>query len=98
MTRFIRLALLCPALLCLVQCSGWLPPFETVPAEGGADTTVSRVSVCYNALTASSEQLLGIATASCGPGATPQPVGRDLTLNYCPVLTPARATFACAPP
>jgi hypothetical protein len=98
MTRFIRLALVCLALLSLAQCRGWLPPFETVPPPVGAESEATRVAVCYNALTASSEQLLGVATASCGPGAPPQPVGRDITLSYCPVLTPARATFACAPP
>ncbi len=98
MMRLIRLVLLCPALLSLAQCSGWLPPFETVPPPASADSEATRVAVCYNALTASPEQLLGVATASCGAGATPQPVGRDLTLSYCPLFTPARATFACAAP
>lgn len=98
MMRLIRLALLCTALLSLAQCSGWLPPFETVPPPASADSKETRVAVCYNALTASAEQLLGVATVSCGPGAPPQPVGRDLSLSYCPLLTPARATFACAAP
>jgi hypothetical protein len=97
MTRLIRLALVCTALLSLAQCRGWLPPFETVPPPGAASEG-ARVAVCYNALTASPEQLLGVATASCGPGAPPQRVGHDLSLIYCPLLTPARATFACAPP
>ncbi|HKW52975.1 MAG TPA: hypothetical protein VJO12_04725 [Stellaceae bacterium] len=98
MMRHLRLVLLWPALLCLTQCSGWLPPFETVPPDTEADSTTTRVAVCYNALTASPEQLLGIATASCGPGTTPQPAGRDLALNYCPVLIPSRATYTCATP
>ena len=98
MMRLIRLVLLGPALLSLAQCSGWLPPFETVPPPASADSEATRVAVCYNALTASPEQLLGVATASCGAGATPRPVGRDLTLSYCPLFTPARATFACAAP
>ena len=97
MMRFVRLALFCPALLSLTQC-GLLPPFETVPPAASGDSGGTRVAVCYNALTASSEQLLGVATASCGPGAPPQPVGRDITLTFCPLLTPARATFACAAP
>jgi len=95
----LRLALFWPALLCLTQCSGWLPPFETVPpGAAAADSATTRVAVCYNALTASPEQLLGIATASCGPGTTPQPAGHDITLDYCPLFIPARATYTCATP
>jgi hypothetical protein len=94
----LRLALIWSALLCLTQCSGWLPPFETVPPDAAADNATTRVAVCYNSLTASPEQLLGIAAASCGPGATPQPAGRDVALDYCPVLIPSRATYSCAAP
>jgi hypothetical protein len=95
MARF-RLALVYPILLCLTQCSGWLPPFETVPPTAGDAGAATRVSVCYNGLTSSSERLLNVAAASCGPGTTPQPAGRDFTLSYCPLFTPARATFTCA--
>jgi len=101
MPRFLRRTLLCAVLLGLAQCSGWLPPFETVPptATSGGDSDAVRVAVCYNRFTASPEQLLDVATASCGPGATPpKPLGRDVTLNFCPLLTPSRATFACAAP
>ena len=95
----LRLALFWPALLCLTQCSGWLPPFETVPPRAAAaDSATTRVAVCYNAPTASPEQLLGIATASCGPGTTPQPAGHDITLDYWPLFIPARATYTCATP
>jgi hypothetical protein len=98
MTR-LRLALFWPLLLCLTQCSGWLPPFDTVPpTDAAADSATTRVAVCYNALTASPEQLLGIAATSCGPGTTPQPAGRDISLDYCPVLIPSRATYSCATP
>jgi hypothetical protein len=98
MMRFLRVLLLCPAVLALSQCSGWLPPFETVPAEGAGDSAATRVGVCYNRLTASSEQLLAIAAASCGAGSTPKPAGRDVSLTYCPLLTPSRATFICPAP
>lgn len=98
MRRLIRLALLCPALLGLVQCNGWLPPFETVPPEASSNGDATRVAVCYNSFTASQEQLLGLATASCSPGTTAQPAGKDFTLNYCPLFTPSRATFTCATP
>jgi hypothetical protein len=86
----------------LVQCSalsGALPPFETVtpPARGDA-AAVTRVSVCYNSLTTTADQVRAIAADSCGSDTTPRPLERDLTLNNCPVLEPLRATFACRPP
>jgi hypothetical protein len=98
MMRVVRIALLCTTLLSLARCNGWLPPFETVPPQASGESEAMSVAVCYNALTASPEQLLAIAAASCGPGPAPQPAGRDITLSYCPLFTPARATFACAQP
>lgn len=97
MRRFILIAFV-PILLGLAGC-GWLPPFETVPPAAPADQAeVTRVAVCYNWLTTTKEQVHGVAAQSCGPGMTAQRVDRDVTLNYCPVLTPARATFACSAP
>jgi hypothetical protein len=86
-------------LLALVRCSGWLPPFETVPLPPSAEQSgQARVAVCYNSLTATADQVHGVAVQSCGSGSAPQPVERDISLNYCPILTPSRATFACAAP
>ena len=90
-------------LLALTQCSDMLPPYETVPppltlpqqraaaASGGDD----RVAVCYNALTTTATRVLAIASASCGPGMVPRALDRDFHLSNCPLLQPARATFAC---
>ncbi|HUC65550.1 MAG TPA: hypothetical protein VMA53_08995 [Stellaceae bacterium] len=90
-------------LLALAQCSNFLPPYETVPppltlpeqravtASGGDN----RVAVCYNALTTTASRVLAIASASCGPGTVPHALGRDFQLSNCPLLQPARATFAC---
>jgi hypothetical protein len=85
----------------LFQCgspTGVLPPFETVvpPAKGDA-ATVTRVSVCYNSLTTTADQVRAIAADSCGSETTPRPLERDLTLTNCPILEPLRATFACQP-
>ncbi len=89
---------LLPALLGLAAC-GWLPPFETIPPTAEGDQgDVTQVAVCYNALTATTEQVRDVAAASCGADTVPQPVGHDLTLDHCPLLTPARATFTCAAP
>jgi hypothetical protein len=97
-TRLARLAV--PLLLLgLTRCGQWLPPFETVPLPAPAGQSgAARVGICYNFLTTTADQVRGIAAASCGPTATPQPVERDVSLNYCPLLTPTRATFDCTKP
>jgi hypothetical protein len=90
-------------LLALTQCSDFLPPYETAPppltlpeqraaAASGGD---NRVAVCYNALTTSAARVLALASASCGAGMVPRALGRDFQLSNCPLLQPARATFAC---
>lgn len=95
-------ALLLP--LALARCSGMLPPYETVPlaatkpeqqAATTAGTPPTRIGVCYNALTTTAAQVRAVAAQSCGPGTVPLAVERDLSLMNCPLLQPARATFAC---
>jgi hypothetical protein len=91
-------------LLALAQCAGdMLPPFETVPPRltgaeqhaAIADGDAARVAVCYNALTTTAERVRAIAAESCAAGTTPRALARDFSLNNCPLLQPARATFAC---
>jgi hypothetical protein len=91
-----RLARSAAALLLLVltQCGGdLLPPYETVPPP--VRTQGTHVAVCYNALTTSAAAVRAVAAASCGADMVPHPVGHDLSLSNCPLLLPARATFAC---
>jgi hypothetical protein len=91
-------------LLGLAQCEGDLPPYETVPPaltsaqQKAAGTQPTRVAVCYNAMTTTAADVRALAARSCEAGTAPKPVARDLTLNNCPMLQPARATFACTPP
>lgn len=88
-----------PLALGLAACSGWLPPFETVPpAAPAGQSDVTRVAVCYNWLTATKDRVRDVAAQSCGAGSKADRVDRDVTLDYCPILTPARATFACTAP
>jgi hypothetical protein len=97
-----------PVLLCLAlaQCRGALPPYETVPpalsraeldAAAGA-TAPPRVAVCYNAFTTTAAEVRAIAQQSCQAGTVPRPSNRDLSLDNCPLLQPARAIFVCAGP
>jgi hypothetical protein len=39
-----------------------------------------------------------VAAQACGKGETPRLVDTSWDLNNCPVLTPARAIFACSGP
>jgi hypothetical protein len=102
--RLLRSALPLFLLVALTQCQGTLPPYETVPPplskaqqkEGGTQPT--RVAVCYNAMTTTAAEVRALAARSCEAGTAPKPIARDLTLTNCPMLQPARATFACAPP
>lgn|SRR5512136_383547 len=100
MTRLTRDSLLLLLLASLASCSGWLPPYETVPAKAhrGATNTGTRIGVCYNTLTTTAEQVRVIAMQSCDPGSVPHPVERDLSLDNCPLFQPARATFVCTAP
>jgi hypothetical protein len=100
MTRRKRRAVLAALLLGLTHCSGWLPPYETMPApaHGSQSADAHRIAVCYNFFTTTPEQVRALAAQSCGADGTPRPVERDFGLVHCPVLLPARATFACIAP
>jgi hypothetical protein len=94
-----RLGLPFLLLLGLARCGSSLPPFETVPLPAPAEdkSGMMRVAVCYNFLTTTADAVRGIAALSCGPAASPEPIERDISLNYCPLLTPSRVTFTCTP-
>lgn len=91
-------------LLALAQCQGVLPPYETVPAplpkaqQNAGGTPPTRVAVCYNALTTTAAAVRAIAAERCEAGTVPKAVDHDHSLNFCPLLQPARATFACTQP
>jgi hypothetical protein len=91
-------------LLGLTQCEDTLPPYETVPPalskaqQKAGGTPPTRVAVCYNAWTTTAAQVRALAARSCATGTAPKAMARDFTLNSCPMLQPARATFACTPP
>jgi hypothetical protein len=92
-----RASLLALALL-LAGCGALVEPYDTVgrPAPRDVAEEGERIGVCYNALFTEPQRIREIAAATCGPGMTPAFIGQDMRLG-CPLLTPVRATFVCAP-
>ncbi len=93
-------------LLALAHCKGDLSPYETTPVSlnkaqtksiSTGDATPTTFGVCYNALTTTAAEVRAIAAQGCGAGTLPHAIERDFQLNSCPLLQPARATFACLP-
>jgi hypothetical protein len=82
----------------VTSCGSLVEPFEGVPrpAPEGVTEAGERVAVCYNKLFASVDQVRAVALEACGPKTVPQLVDQDLRLS-CPLLTPVRANFVCAP-
>ena len=74
-------------------------PFEGVAPiypPAGISPDDLRVSVCYNRLFSTPEQVRAVAVNSCGAQGEPQLIDQDLKL-YCPLMTPVRANFVCTP-
>jgi hypothetical protein len=76
---------------------GLLDPFPTSPraAQPGA-APGPRVAICYNTFKTSLDEVQKEAQQECAPGTVAKPADTDWYLQNCPLLLPARATFACA--
>jgi hypothetical protein len=76
-----------------------LNPFPTGPlaADPKAKDTRPRVAICYNPMKTPPEKLQQLGQALCLSDTVADKIGVDYRLDDCPVLTPARATFACKP-
>ncbi len=90
-----------PAGLCcllLGACGSLVAPFEGPPRSPEADVVEAgpRIAVCYNAMFSTPLAVRRVAEEACGTGTIAQPAGQDMRLS-CPLLTPVRATFICAP-
>lgn len=71
--------------------------YPTVPASPTPDQPAgARVAICYNELHTSLAAAQEEARKECPAGAAAELVDTDHMLQYCPLLLPARATFACA--
>ena len=79
-------------------CGSLVAPYEGVPRDPllGTIEAGPRIGVCYNAMFTTPQEVRRVAQEACGSSATPQPVEQDMRLS-CPLLTPIRASFVCAP-
>jgi hypothetical protein len=82
----------------LAGCSA-LDPYPTYPqpAEAAAKDARARVAICYDLFASSSDAIQKAAQGECAANTVATRVDTDWKLDYCPLLLPARATFACTP-
>jgi hypothetical protein len=86
------------AALALAGCSA-LQPYPTLPASArsGEAEQGQRVAICYDTLVSSLDEVQRAAQQECAPDTVATPLRTDWYKQHCPLLLPARATFACAP-
>jgi hypothetical protein len=77
---------------------------EPVPAPAPAPDSAAGgakgqgVAICYNRLWNGTDQVKDAAVQACGGGnMSPRVTTQNVDLDACPVLTPTKAVFACAP-
>ena len=100
--RRLAAALALLATLAGVAGCGALNPFPTLPkparpVKAGQPAAPPRVAICYDGLATSFAKATADAQQQCPKGTTATPVATDYWMDYCPLLLPARATFACRP-
>jgi len=84
--------------LATAGCGSFLAPFEGVARlpRGDAVEAGPRVAICYNALFTTPAQVRKLAEDACGISAAPSFAAQDIR-GLCPLMTPVRANFVCAP-
>jgi len=84
--------------MALTGCSA-LEPYPTYPrmAGPGEEATAQRVAICYDTLVSTLDQVQVAAQQECPSNTTATYFDTDWYLQFCPLLLPARATFACTP-
>ena len=78
---------------------GMIAPYPTAPLPREAKAPPDagpRVAICYNTLHTALNEVQASAQAECPSATIATPIGTDYYLQNCPLLLPARATFACA--
>jgi hypothetical protein len=73
-------------------------PYATVPQPAPpGQAAAPRVAICYSGLRTPPAAAQAEAQKECPAGTTAERVDTDFFLQYCPLLLPAHATFACTP-
>jgi hypothetical protein len=101
MKHGIAAALALVAAVGTADCSA-LDPFATAPraakpALPGHPAPPPRVAICYNGLATSAAEARAQAQQQCAKGTVAAPIASDHYLQFCPILLPTHATFACVP-
>jgi hypothetical protein len=79
----------------LAGCSAF-SPYATFPEEAKkGEPQGERVAICYNFLASAKGEVEKAAQQQCPEGTVAARVATDWRLDYCPLLLPARANFAC---
>jgi hypothetical protein len=82
----------------LAGCGGAFTPYATLPSVATAGQPAgTRVAICYNGIETSHDAAQEAAQKECPAGTRAERVDKDYYLQFCPLLLPARATFACVP-
>lgn len=91
-------ALALAALSALAGCSA-VAPYETAPPapSPGAAVKGPRIAFCYDGFAGGRAAVGARATRACPARTSARYLGTDLRMNHCPLLSPARASFLCAP-
>jgi len=79
---------------------GALDPYPTAPLAAAPGAASQRVAICYNSLHTAFAAVLQEAQQECDaavPRTVAVPAETDWYLQNCPLLLPARASFACIP-
>ena len=85
------------AAIAFAGCSA-LDPYSTLAptAQPGEADQGPRVAVCYDTLVSSLDEVQAVAQQECAPETVATPLRTDWYMQYCPLLLPARAIFACS--
>ena len=79
----------------LGSASGKKAAADTAAVAAAINPASVPVSVCYNKLRSTPQQVVAIAAQECGSGPAPLLIQQRLDIRACPLLTPVRATFTC---
>ncbi|MGA7262243.1 MAG: hypothetical protein WBX30_15275 [Stellaceae bacterium] len=97
MRNLLALTIPVVTVMSLTGCSA-LEAYPTYPAVALAgEDPGPRVAMCYNAIVSNLDQVQAAAQQECAPNTRATLFQTERSLQYCPLLLPARATFLCTP-